>query len=400
VSRPESGGSPLPFWRLSAFYLFYFGSLGALIPYWGPYLQSIGYSAIEIGQLMAVIGLTKVVAPNLWGWLADRSGRSISVVRVTSLLATVTFCGVFLSNSFWMMVAVMTVFSFFWNAALPQFEATTMNHLGQKRARYSVIRAWGSIGFIIAVVALGPLLDEGSDPGILPWIVAVLLAMIWLTTLTVPESTSPHRHIDHPPLLAVLRQKPVFALLLMAFLLQMSHGPYYTFFSIHLTEHHYSGTTTGWLWGLGVIAEVVLFMVMHRLLPRFGARKLLLWALTLTTLRWLATALLVDNRLAIIVSQLLHAASFGIFHAVTIDQIHHYFVGRLQGRGQALYSSLSFGAGGALGSLIAGYIWEPLGGTITYLMAALLAALSLLVCWWGVYDTTAGNHNPQPEQQT
>ncbi len=128
------------YWRLSGFYLFYFASLGALLPYWGLYLESLDFSVTEIGQLVAILMATKIVAPNIWGWIADHTGHRMSIVRMGSLLAAISFTGVFIADGFWWLALVMAVFSFFWNAALPQFEATTMNHLGhcwehQVRAR-------------------------------------------------------------------------------------------------------------------------------------------------------------------------------------------------------------------------------------------------------------------------
>ena len=374
----------LPFWRLSSFYFFYFASLGALVPYWGLYLKHLGFGAAEIGQLIAVLMATKIVAPNLWGWIADHTGRSIAIVRVASLAATVTFCGVFLANDFWWLVVVMALFTFFWNAALPQFEALTMNHLGERHQRYSIVRSWGSIGFIVAVVALGPLVEDLYDPSLLPWVVVALFVGIWLSSLTVPERASPHRDHPHTPLWELLRSREVVALLAMAFLVQASHGPYYTFYTIYLTDHGYSGAATGWLWALGVIAEIGVFLVMHRLLPRFGARNLLLATLAFTTLRWLLIAWFVDSVALMVTAQLLHAFSFGVFHAVSIHLIHKLFVGRNQGRGQALYSSLSFGAGGAVGSLYAGGVWEGLGPEAAYLGAAAAAALGLVITWLGV----------------
>ena len=374
----------LPFWRLSSFYFFYFASLGALVPYWGLYLKHEGFSAAEIGQLVAVLAATKIIAPNIWGWIADHTGRSMPVVRFAGLASTLTFAGVFWGSGYWWLVVVIALFSFFWNAALPQFEAVTMNHLGDRVHRYSTVRSWGSFGFIVAVVVLGPMVEDWYDPSLLPWVILALFAGIWLTSLSVPEKASPHLHLDHTPIWRVLRDREVIALLAMSFLVQASHGPYYTFYSIYLTENGYSGAMTGWLWALGVIAEIAVFLVMHRLLPRFGARRLLIATLALTALRWVVIGLFVESTILIVTAQLLHAFSFGVYHAVTIHLIHKLFVGRNQGRGQALYSSVSFGAGGALGSLLAGGMWEASGPEATYLAAAACAAMGLVITWIGI----------------
>jgi PPP family 3-phenylpropionic acid transporter len=368
------------YWRLSGFYFFYFASLGALIPYWGLYLKSLGFSVVEIGELVAIIMATKIIAPNIWGWIADHSGNRMRIVRFACLLATLSFAGVFLARGYWMLALVMALFSFFWNAALPQFEATTLNHLGDDTHHYSKIRLWGSIGFVVAVAVLGGVLEK-TGTGLLPAVLVALFAGIWLASLLVPEHVSQHPVVDHTPLRQVLKSPVVISFLLASFLVQASHGPYYAFYSLYLSGHGYSETAIGQLWAWGVVAEIAVFLKMHALLPRFGARRLLLVATLLTALRWVLIALFVEQLWILALAQTLHAASFGVFHAVAIYLTHRLFTGRHQGRGQALYSSMSFGAGGASGSLIAGYLWEGVGAEWMYIAAAVVAVLAGWIAW-------------------
>lgn len=378
----------MPYWRLSGFYFFYFASLGALVPYWGLYLKSSGFSAHDIGIFMAIIMGTKIVSPNIWGWIADHLGHRMLIVRVGCLLAAITFAGVFLSDNFWWLLMVMVAFSFFWNAALPQFEATTFNYLGNYTHRYSSIRLWGSIGFIIAVAAIGSVLDV-QGAGILPFVLVVLFAGIWLTSLLVPEQAAQHLPVEHGSLGQLLKRPQVLALLVVCFLMQMSHGPYYTFYTIYLEEHAYSSWLIGQLWSLGVIAEVVLFLLMHYLVPRFGLRNLLLVSLLLTVLRWLMIGYFVETLWVLVIAQTLHAASFGIYHASAIELIHRYFTGPHQGKGQALYSSMSFGAGGAMGSLYSGLIWDSMGATIAFAIASVVALIAFIISWIWIHPEAA-----------
>lgn len=377
----------MPYWRFSNFYFFFFASIGVLVPYWSLYLKSLGFGPAEIGELMAVIMATKIVAPNIWGWIADHTGRRVQIIRLATLFALIAFTGVFLGQGYWWMVAVMCLFSFFWNAALPQFEATTMSMLGDQEHRYSSIRLWGSVGFIVAVVALGPVLDSVGSSAI-PLTLLLMLAGLVLSTWLVPlENVAAVEHVSGS-IWQVLRQPQVMIVLLVCFLLQASHGPYYTFYTIYMEESGYSRSLIGQLWALGVVAEIGVFLVMHRLLPHFGVKVLLLLSLGLTTLRWLLLAWFVDSLAVMVFAQLLHAASFGIYHAVAIHLIHKMFTGRHQGRGQALYSSISFGAGGAVGSLMSGYLWSGISPTATFLAAALLSVLAFLLAWRGLRAET------------
>ena len=378
----------VPYWRLSGFYLFYFATLGTLIPYWSLYLKNLDFSARDIGTLMAIVMATKVVSPNVWGWIADHTGKSMLIVRIGCLLAAVTFAGVFLGSAYWWLAIVMFAFSFFWNAALPQFEATTFNYLGEHSHRYSGIRLWGSIGFIVTVTAMGFVVNA-KGAGVLPFILIFLYIGIWLSSMTVPERASGHLSLSHEPLLKVLMRREVAALLLVCFLMQASHGPYYTFYTIYMEGHGYTPASIGQLWALGVIAEVGVFLIMHRWVERYGLRTLLQTSLVLTVLRWILIGEFPETLAIVIFAQLLHAASFGMYHATAIQLIHRYFKGRHQGRGQALYSSLSFGAGGAVGSFASGLGWETIGATNVFLLAAGSALLALVVAWLWVRPVVA-----------
>ena len=371
--------SQVPYWRLSSFYFFYFASLGALIPYWSLYLKSLGYNAQAIGVLMAIIPATKIFAPYLWGWVADHTRHPITFIRLANLLAVVTFTGVLVNSDFLWLAMVLFIFSFFWNSSLPLFEAMTLNHLGDDQHKYSVVRLWGSLGFIMMVVLLGEYFDITSIDRA-PMVMVVLLAGILLASLIVPERLS-RQHEDQVPILHVIRQPVVMAFLLVCFLMLVSHGPYYTFYSIYLENHGYSRGMIGLLWAIGVMAEVIVFLMMHRLLLNVDMRKLLLVSFVLTALRWLLIGVFVDNLSVLFFAQLFHAFSFGVFHAVSISLVHQFFTGRHQSRGQALYASLSFGAGGAVGSLLSGVLWDRIDPAWLFAIAALVAGFAFLVVW-------------------
>ena len=370
----------MPYWRLSGFYFFYFALLGALVPYWGLFLRGRGFDAVAIGELMAILMATKVVAPNIWGWLGDHLGHRMRIVRLASLLSLLVFCGMFWAQSFWAIALVMALYSFFWNASLPQFEVVTFSYLKELAPRYARIRVWGSIGFIVTVIVLGWLVEWRGAEILLPSVLFIFVA-IWLSALLVRDP-DPEPHPQHQQSLAQILKKPaIIGFFVSVFLMQASHGPYYAFYSIFMTDHGYTETLIGQLWALGVLAEVGLFVVMHHLLERFGARRVLVFSMLAAALRWLLIGGFADSLASLVIAQLLHAATFGTFHAAGIHLVQHYFRGRHKGRGQALYSSVSFGAGGAVGSLSSGYAWEGLGPAMTFGTASMLAVLGAFVAW-------------------
>jgi PPP family 3-phenylpropionic acid transporter len=370
----------LPYWRLSGFYFCYFATLGAFLPFWSLYLKQAGFAATEIGELTALLVATKIIAPNLWGWLADRTGRRLRLIRVTALLSAALFAGFLYRHEYRWFAAVTVAFSFFWNATLPQFEAVTLFHLKAESHRYSRIRLWGSVGFIAAVLGIGRFLDDFSI-AYLPDIIIGLLFSNWLVALITPEAAALKESHEIGGIWQVLRRGEVIAFFAVYMLLQVAHGPYYVFYSVYLKQHAYSATVTGLLWALGVCSEIVMFIFVGRLLKLFNVRDLLLGSLALSMVRWLLIAYGVDSLACVLSAQVLHAATFGVAHVVAIHLLYQYFGDHHQGKGQAFYASLSFGLGGMLGSLYSGYFWDSLGPEQVYVIAALASGLALLIAF-------------------
>ena len=180
----------------------------------------------------------------------------------------------------------------------------------------------------------------------------------------------------------MLKRPEVMALIAVVFLMQASHGPYYTFYTIYMEEHGYSRSLIGGLWSLGVVAEVGVFMLMNRLIPSFGLKALLLFSLFAASIRWVLIGQFPDLVSVIVIAQLLHAASFGIYHASAIHLVNKFFTGTNQGRGQALYSSMSFGAGGAVGALLSGMLWQYAGGQLVFTYAATFSIVAFAVAYY------------------
>lgn len=373
--------SSLPHRRLAGFYFFYFAYLSAFGPFFSLYLRAVGLSPLEIGTVMALPQVTRILAPHLWGWLADSGGRRMRVVRITAAIAIVCWLGIFASTAFLWISTVMFATTFFFSAALPLLEVTTLSHLGEETGRYGRIRLWGSIGFIVAVVGVGHALDIFQVEALL-WIVLALIVSTFACTLLVPEAPPVAHHADQPGITDVITRPEVIALISACALMAMAHGPYYTFYSIHVVNHGYTKGSTGWLWALGVACEIGIFFWMPHLYRAFSLRAILIASFALAVVRFLMIGWAVHSTTALILAQTLHAASFGSFHAAAIGVVHRMFRGRHQARGQAVYASFSFGLGGTLGALGSGYTWEQWGAAPTYTLAAGCALIGMLILWW------------------
>lgn len=370
----------LPYWRLSGYYFFYFAFIGAFSPYFGLYLQSLNFSAWDIGLLMSQMQLMRLFGPNLWGWLADRFGRRMTIIRLAGVISLAGFTAFFWLDKLPAMLVAMAVLAFFWSAALPLVETLTFDHLREESGRYSRIRLWGSIGFIVAVMGTGAVLDMAPPTGVL-WVCWGILIGILSLAIVLPEAPAVPHVRDGLSVSAILRQPKVKALMAACFAMSAAHGAFYVFYSIHLAGNGYSKTEVGVLWSLGVLAEIVVFMLMARLSLRFSLRDILLASFAAAVLRFLLMGWGVESVAVMVAVQLMHGLTFGAYHASAIAAVNEWFPGRAQARGQALYSSLSFGAGGLLGALISGWTWEDWGAGWTFALSSAFALAGLFLVW-------------------
>ena len=382
----------VPYWRLSAYYFTYFSFIGVFAPYFGLYLQSLSFSAWEIGLLMSQMQLMRLFGPYLWGVLADRSGQRLWIVRLTSLAALLVFSAIFFLSSFAALMIAIAVLAFFWTAALPLVEALTFDHLREDSARYSRIRLWGSVGFIVAVMLAGVLLDHLPLISMIWFSVAILITIVF-SSLLVPEAPVAHSVEEPAPLGEILRQPRVRALLAASFAMAAAHGALNIFYTIFLSDHGYSKATVGSLFSLGVVAEIAVFFVMSRVMRRFSLRTILIVSFSTSVLRFVMIGWGVDLIGVLVLTQLMHGLTFGAFHAAAISAINRWFPGRTRSRGQALYSSLSFGGGGLFGGVISGWTWDHLGGQLTFALGSLYALIGLVLVLGWVRGEDVGEQN-------
>jgi MFS transporter, PPP family, 3-phenylpropionic acid transporter len=372
----------VPYWRLSGYYFFYFAFIGAFSPYFGLFLQGQGFSAWQISLLLSQMQLMRVVAPILWGWLADHSGNRVSIVRVAAVFSTFGFAGFFVVEGFAGWLLAIALLAFFWSAALPLVETVTLAHLKSEPGRYSRIRLWGSVGFIIAVLGTGWWLDRAPMSSLL-WVLLATLGGIFAFALSLPEATADRVKAVRGALRGALRQPRIRALLAACFMMSLAHGALYVFYSIYLAANGYSQTVIGLLWSLGVVAEIGVFLGMAPLLQRFSLQAILVACFAAATVRFVVIGWGIDSLLWLVLAQLLHALSFGAYHAAAIDAVNRWFPAECKGRGQALYSSLSFGAGGLVGGVVSGALWDRLGGAWVYSLSALAAVFGgLIILRW------------------
>lgn len=368
--------------RLSGFYFSYFAFIGVFATYFGLYLKDLGFSGTQIGLLMSLLHIVRVVTPNFWGWLADHLHMRMPIVRVTFAASMLAFALLYFVDQFAVIFIVFVLMTAFWSCAMPLFEASVVSRFAEGGAvdmgRYGRIRLWGSIGYIVAVAFAGWLLDRIEIRWLLTMVMAwmvVLLVFSWLT----PEHVSGESHEKPEPVWKRLKEPAIACFIAACFMNAASQGASFVFFSIYMVEHGHSKTAVGALWSIGVVFEIAMFMLLPRLFQRYTHYSVFVFGFGASIVRYLIVAAFPDSFLAQAVAQALHMFTFATYHAIALNVVHSIFTGRAQNRGQAMYTSLSWGLGGAVGGLLAGWTWDAWGHQPTFAVSAVLSACGLML---------------------
>jgi MFS transporter, PPP family, 3-phenylpropionic acid transporter len=368
LSAPESSGAG----GIRAFFFAYFAFIGIFSPYLSLYLSARGLAIVEIAVLLAVPLLMRIVAPPFWGWLADRGGNRVTLLRVTAAAALAVLVLFPIAGSAATLGLLMLVLFFLTAAHMPIGEAMALSVSGSDAGRYGQLRVWGSIGFVVTVLCAGPLLDLWGV-GALPWLMAAAMALLVAVTFRLPRPATPEVSTAVPPAAPIgrrFREPAIQAFLLSGFLMIFAHAALYSFFSLFLERAGYSKTAIGMIWAVGVVAEIVLFSVQRHLFQRVSAMQLLAASFLVCALRFAMIGLSDGALWLILQAQLMHAVTFGLHHSATMATLQRWFDPRQQARAQAGYAVIGYGLGGSLGGLTAGWVWEHVSPEAAFLVAA------------------------------
>ena len=362
--------------RLSAFYFAFFVWAGLVLAYFPPYLAARGLDAAQIAWVLALPQLARIAAPAAWGWIADRTGAQRAVVVLACATSAVCFALLPQAPGFAGIAWLVALSALFSAAALPLVEAITLATLAGQSGRYGPIRLWGSVGFIGAVMAGGVWLDSGLAH-VLPLAVVIFAALAAFAGVLLPSAKA---RLSPEALRGPIGPTAA-ALLGSAFFMALAHGTLYAFLTLHLQGLGYGGTLIGFLWTLGVLAEIAVFFYLPALFRRYALSTLLMASAGLGIIRFVMIGWAADWLALLLLAQLLHAATFGSYHAAAVAAVHRIFPPHAQARGQTLFSSLGYGAGGAAGTLAAGWAWDLAGPGFAFGVSSAAAAAGLLFAY-------------------
>ncbi|MGN8161026.1 3-phenylpropionate MFS transporter [Pantoea vagans] len=369
-------------------YFTYFFCYGIYLPFWGVWLKGTGLDAEKIGLLLGCGMVARFVGSLLIASQVKNPGRLITALRLLALMTSLFAAGFWVGEQWMWLLTVMIGFNLFFSPLVPLSDALAATWTQQIGLAYGPVRLWGSLAFVISSALTGVLVSAYSSQAILLLLSVGVIAM--LAGMMLRPATQPQGHERQGAAGGgwqewrdLLRENAVWRFMLCVTLLQGAHAAYYGFSAIWWQESGYSASTVGYLWSLGVVAEIIVFALSNRLFRRWRARDLLLLSGICALIRWgllgASTALPL-----LIVAQILHCGSFTVCHLAAMR-----FIAARQGaeviRLQSLYSALAMGGGIAIMTMICGVLFAHLQGHLFWVMA--LVALPALFLRPG-YDSS------------
>jgi len=363
--RSAHNAAPL----IGAFYFVYFALVGVYIIFLPKLLVGSGFSATEVGVIYASGPFMRFLLPFVFRHFIHLTHR---VYRISLLIGVAsTFLFFVTVDYFWSYLAANLIFGASAGAILPFVEAISLQVVSKER--YGKVRLWGSIGFTAVALFLGRFLSSPEDGIFYLCILAVATLLFGYFIVHFDQDAAPTQSIKETNKdFSLIRY---WAFWLSAFLLQVSFGGFYNFFTIYETAHGISLQTTGYLWSFGVLCEIILFYYQGPLLKR-NLLGLLKFAIITAILRWSLLYFFPDSLGMAYVSQSLHAFSFALYYTAVISYVYSLY--KQKKLAQQFLLGLTFGLGGSVGAMIAGKIYDYDSGLL-FGFEAIIALLSLIV---------------------
>ncbi|HEP1044005.1 TPA: 3-phenylpropionate MFS transporter [Serratia marcescens] len=356
---------------LALSYFTYFFSYGIFLPFWGVWLKGEGIAPETIGMLLGAGLVARFLGSLLIAPRVKDPSHLVSALRLLALLTLAFAVGFCFGNGWGWLMLVIAGFNLFFSPLVPLTDALAGTWQKQIRMDYGRVRLWGSLAFVIGSALTGQLVAVWGHNAILYSLIFSVLAMLLgmlLKPSVMPQGEARTHSDTERSLWALLKEGPVWRFLLCVTLLQGAHAGYYSFGSIYWQEAGYSASTIGYLWSLGVVAEVIIFASSNVLFRRWNARNLLLLSACCGVLRWSLMAYSTELGWLLLI-QILHCGTFTVCHLAAMR-----FIAARQGqeviRLQAVYSALAMGGGIAVMTVIAGFLFEHWQGGVFWVMAA------------------------------
>ncbi len=385
-SRPFPPGAGL---RFFAIYVSLFAPYAIITPYFQQLLKHLNYNDVQIGAIQGALELMAVAAPILWGVLADRLSAPRGVLAFTVILSLPMFFLFRFVNGGAAGVAVALLFGLFYKPNIPLTDGMTFRYIRTQGGDYGKIRIGGTFGYISFIAVFDAIcwLTGGVTVNKLILEFSVAVALQLASLLLVPKfsdssdvsnGVAKKTDAERNDFLKLFLRPTFLVFMLAAFLGRFSMMSYYSFFSRYLDDV-YGVKEVGWIWALGSLCEMPLVFCSKRIIDKIGLKSFFALGLLGCVLR-LAGFSVESNIWVVLCLQPLHCLTFGAYHCATVTYVSRMFPAKFQGGAQGIYSAITVGLGGLVGSAVGGVVLDAFNYTVLYTAFSGVALLGLIIC--------------------
>ncbi len=340
------------------------------------YYASIGLSGTQIGLINTVSPLVGMFSSPSWGVLSDRTGKTRRLLAITTLGAILTSLAISQIHSFALLLAVVALYALFNSPTVPLVDSTALELLGEHRERYGAQRVWGSIGFVVTSAVIGLILERTGISFIFIGN-AVILAIFIVALVVLPERPVRLSGSIWRGLSTMMRQPPWLVFAASIGLLGMANSGMQNFLSVMLHEMGGSDSLIGITWTIGAIAEMPVMILGALLLKRFGARRLIGFAISVYGLRMLLYSVMPAPEWAAWIASL-GGLSFGLYWISAVTYASELAPAHLKATSQGLLVAVT-SLSGIIGATLAGLLYDQVGPSIMFRILAGFCALALIL---------------------
>jgi PPP family 3-phenylpropionic acid transporter len=338
-------------------------------------LQDLGMSDVEIGIIVSIPFLVRMIGMPIGAALADRVSDRATVMIWSAVVSLVTAVMMLFAGSFWPIALFYGIQSLFYSPFVPIAESILVSGVRRWGFDYGFLRLWGSVAFVAATLLGGWLLEFYGGAMVLP-AMAVFFALNLLIAIAAPRLGRAVPVVKPANTEYAARRNPFwqadFLLVIIgAAIVQGSHGLLFAFATNYWTARGISGMEISFLWTAGVAAEILLFFLSGRYLARFGNLSLVFFGCVVAVLRW-GLFPVADGFWSYLLLQACHAFTFGIIHVgiqrFLMDRIGDERGASAQGFYQFFISIFNVGTAWA-----SGFIYQAYGVQGFHIMALIAA---------------------------
>ena len=376
--------------------------IAAFFPFFAIYLDGRGLSPDEIGVVIAVTALARVVANPVWGHYADTRLGRLTALQIGTIGAGAAAVSMNLVHGLPAITITASVVAVFWVSVGPNIDAIALVHLGDERmSGYGRIRGWMSASYAVGCLAFGAIMELAGVRWAMPiFALASFAVLAWSSTVVRDRPVDVEAHGRMGAVGAVFREAPRFWGFMTAVLLVwVGFNAAWNFISLKIVGEGGGPLLIGLGTAMGGLIEVPVMRVSSRLQSAWGLRRVYVLGCGVYATGFLLWGL-IDNPTIVSLLTMLEGVAFGLLFTTSVVVIGRLLPSTLYSTGNSIWGMVALGAGPIVGAGIGGFVYQHAGTVVLYVGASALALAGGVAAWFALSTPALADPSPDPSPET